>query len=306
MGGLKDHTFKTYIVGNREHFLYGETGLGVPPLTQIDLPFTVSLLRLLYLDLTPVYDLSDEFRRARRKLMETREARYAEEMREHVEAICDHHLYFEITRMDWRERFELAAERHYKDLPGDLLTDLLRERDITWIPSQIQTMQEQALALIEGVMDIEGEKVPFRKRLADFYTRNSGSDIFAFSPRPISYELIDRQGFAEVLHPRTVYDLIDFYFRECVKRELRARVCKTANAGFSSQDVPQRSIATRHWTPTGAPARNGARSASGRRNGATTKSFWHTAASTSGASPGSARGVSARAGSMLGARRRGR
>ena len=40
---------------------------------------------MLYLDLTPVYDLPNAFRRARRKLLETREARYAEEMREYVE-----------------------------------------------------------------------------------------------------------------------------------------------------------------------------------------------------------------------------
>ena len=232
MSDLLNHTFKTYIVGNREHFLYGETGLSAPPLTQTDLPFTVSLLRMLYLDLTPVYDLSDAFRRARRKLMETREARYAEEMREHVEEICNHHLYFEITRMDWRERFKLAEERHYEDLPGDLLTDLLRERDITWIPSQIQVMQEQALALIEGVMDIEGAKIPFQKRLVDYYVRNSSSDTFSFLPRPISYELIDGKDFTEVLYPRTVYDLIDFYFRECVKRELRARVCKNCQRWF--------------------------------------------------------------------------
>ena len=37
-------------------------------------------------------------------------------------------------------------------------------------------MREQALALIEGVMDIDGEKIPVRKMLADYYARNSGSD----------------------------------------------------------------------------------------------------------------------------------
>ena len=48
----------------------------------------------------------------------------------------------------------------------------------------------------------------------------------------ISYELIDGKDFAEVLYPRTVYDLIDFYFRECIKRELRARVCKNCQRWF--------------------------------------------------------------------------
>lgn len=32
--------------------------------------------------------------------------------------------------------------------------------------------------------------------------------------------------FAEVLYPKDICDLIDFHVRECVKREVRMRVCK--------------------------------------------------------------------------------
>ena len=56
---------------------------------------------------------------------------------------------------------------------------------------------------------------------------------FQFQPQPVNFEVIDRRIFAEVLYPKDIYDLIDRHIRECVKREVRMRVCKNCLRYFA-------------------------------------------------------------------------
>ena len=58
-------------------------------------------------------------------------------------------------------------------------------------------------------------------------------NTFQFQPQPMSFEVIDRKVFAEVLYPNDIYDLIDFHVRECVKREVKMRVCKNCLRYFA-------------------------------------------------------------------------
>ncbi len=54
----------------------------------------------------------------------------------------------------------------------------------------------------------------------------------------MSYELLYQETFAEILCPETVYDLVDYHLRECLKREIKMRVCKklrTAVRGDSTR-----------------------------------------------------------------------
>ena len=56
---------------------------------------------------------------------------------------------------------------------------------------------------------------------------------FQFQPQTVNFEVIDRRIFAEVLYPKDIYDLIDHHIRECVKREVRMRVCKNCLRYFA-------------------------------------------------------------------------
>ena len=51
----------------------------------------------------------------------------------------------------------------------------------------------------------------------------------------MSFELIDEDTFAEVLRQNSIYDLIDFHARECIKREVRLRRCKNCGRYFAIQ-----------------------------------------------------------------------
>ena len=76
---------------------------------------------------------------------------------------------------------------------------------------------------------------PYLRKLVAYYDR-AGDDVlsaFQFQPRSMNFEVIDDKTFAEALHPKTIYDLIDFSVRECVKQEVKTRVCKNCGRYFT-------------------------------------------------------------------------
>ena len=46
---------------------------------------------------------------------------------------------------------------------------------------------------------------------------------------------MDDKTFTDVLYPDSIYSIIDFHLRECVKREARLRVCKNCGRYFAIQ-----------------------------------------------------------------------
>ena len=61
------------------------------------------------------------------------------------------------------------------------------------------------------------------QKLADYYAREEREPlkVFHFRPQLMDFERAEGQGFVEVLRPRSIYDLIDFSVRECIKREIK-------------------------------------------------------------------------------------
>lgn len=49
----------------------------------------------------------------------------------------------------------------------------------------------------------------------------------------MNFETVDKKTFTEVLCPKDIYDIIDFFVRECIKRELPFRVCKNCGKYFA-------------------------------------------------------------------------
>lgn len=61
----------------------------------------------------------------------------------------------------------------------------------------------------------------------------AGKGVFRFRPQQMNYELMYRQTFTEFLCPDTVYDLIDYHLRECLKWESNMRRCKNCGRLFA-------------------------------------------------------------------------
>ena len=70
--------------------------------------------------------------------------------------------------------------------------------------------------------------------------------VYKFQPQKLYYEMYDRDTFAEVLYPDSIYDLIDYHLKECIRRGVKLRKCKTADGTLWCRVTAARSIATGH------------------------------------------------------------
>ena len=227
---MPDYVFKTYLADGREYFLYGETEGGQAQLTKKDFPFPESLLRLLYLDIWAYDRQIRQFDKLLMELYHTREEECARQLLTLLEELAESHIYFQLLRLDWRARLQEARRRNYENI-----LDLLPHKEITHIPSNIHAIQNQVLGLIQKALDIDGRKGSLEQKLADYYAQGEREPlkVFHFHPQLMDFERVEGQKFVEVLCPRNIYDLIDFSVRECIKREVKMRVCKNCGHWFA-------------------------------------------------------------------------
>ena len=227
---MPNYIFKMYLAAGREHFLYGEIGNSPSQLTKKDFPFPESLLRLLYLDIWAYDGQIKQFDKLLMELYRTREEKCARQLLPLLDELAELHIYFQLLRLDWRARLREARRRNYENI-----LDLLPHKEITHIPSNIHAIQNQVLGLIQKALDIDGRKGSLEQKLADYYAQGEREPlkVFHFHPQLMDFERVEGQKFVEVLCPRNIYDLIDFSVRECIKREVKMRVCKNCGHWFA-------------------------------------------------------------------------
>ena len=243
-----DHTFKTYIANGREYYEYSVDALtwlerselerhGQPTLIKKDFPFPESLLSLLYFDTRELEPLVKRIDKAIREFLPSKDEQYVHEGLAALDELAQIHVYFELVRLEWRWRFaELKAngnENRSKWLP--------RKR-ITHIPANIEVVQRQIIDLFSHALDMDGEKKPLPERITKYYhwfkenyRFEAHTEPFQFECQSLSFEAVDDKTFTDVLYPDSIYSIIDFHLRECVKREARLRVCKNCGRYFAIQ-----------------------------------------------------------------------
>lgn len=57
--------------------------------------------------------------------------------------------------------------------------------------------------------------------------------LFRFQKLNIKYEMVEDRAFTDVLYPESIYDVIDYILRECIKREQPIRKCKNCQKYFA-------------------------------------------------------------------------
>lgn len=92
-------------------------------------------------------------------------------------------------------------------------------------------VQRQIIDLFDHALNMDGEKRPLPERITKYYRWFKEHHLFEAPSRPfqferqsLSFEAVDDTAFTDVLYPDSIYGLIDFHLRECVKRETRLRV----------------------------------------------------------------------------------
>ena len=91
---------------------------------------------------------------------------------------------------------------------------------------------QDSLKIDKESWNIDGEKKSVSEKMVEYYNASGGDTLttFQFRPHPMNFEVIDCKTFTEVLYPRSIYDLIDYADRECVKRKVKLRISKTVDA----------------------------------------------------------------------------
>ena len=227
---MSEYMFKTYIANGREYFIYSDDVSDDRFTQKIDFPFSESLLSLLDLDIWKREPQIKKIDRALLELYRTRDARYTEDVFFTLQSLSDVHIFFKLLFLDWSKRLNEAEKDNFAHA-----SDMLSHKAIAHIPSNIDYAQKQIKDLLERVLDMDASKRSVSSRLYDYYKDpyHVVPRPFEFHPLTVSFEMIDRNAYAEVLYPKSIYDLIDYYLREWVRREQKMRVCKNCGKYFA-------------------------------------------------------------------------
>ena len=222
--------FKTCITNGRELYAFIEEELNDQQMSTRATVFPESLLSFLYLDIEqmrPVFQgLADGVRR-----VITEKSR--EESERTYKLFCDladAHVYFELLRLDWKLRLDRAWYMGYEFPQNFLQAEYLDE-----MPDKLLTLQQQALELLTQIWVTDTGECSVDEKMTACYlaAEQAGRELFRSQPQRMNYELLYRETFAEILCPETVYDLIDYHLRECLKREIKMRACKNCGRLFA-------------------------------------------------------------------------
>ena len=226
---MHTYIFRTYIDGGREYYEYTDAADREQTIRK-DFPFPESLMSLLYMDIWELEPITKRMDKALLAFYQSRDYNELQIVAAGLNELASRHICFELLRLDWLERLDMVDST----APGDF-QDLLPHKKISHLCSSIDTMQKQIKGLIAQVLDMDGEKRSVSEKMVAYYNAEGGDTLntFQFHPQSMSFEVIDRRIFAEVLYPKDIYDLIDHHIRECVKREVRMRVCKNCLRYFA-------------------------------------------------------------------------
>lgn len=226
---MPDYIFKTYIDGGREYYEYTDAADREQTIKK-DFPFPESLMSLLYMDIWELEPITKRMDKALMSFYQSGDYNELQIAAAGLKELASRHICFELLRLDWLERLDMVDST----APGDF-QDLLPHKKISHLCSSIDTMQKQIKGLIAQVLDMDGEKKFVSEKMVAYYNAEGGDTLntFQFQPQTMNFEVINHKIFAEVLYPRDIYDLIDFHVRECVKREVKMRVCKNCLRYFA-------------------------------------------------------------------------
>lgn len=162
------------------------------------------------------------------------------------------HIFFKLLFLDWSKRLNEAEKDNFAHA-----SDMLPHKAIAHIPSNIDYAQKQIKDLLERVLDMDASKRSVSSRLYDYYKDPYHVDPrpFEFHPLTVSFEMIDRNAYAEVLYPKSIYDLIDYYLREWSDGNRRCGSAKIAESISQSPDEPTPNTVTVCLTRRDVPAR---------------------------------------------------
>ena len=192
--------------------------------------FPESLLSFLYFDIEWMRPAFQRLADGVRKVITERSREESDRVCEVLAGMANHHPYFVLLFLDWKYHLDRAWYLSYEFPQNYLQVEYLDE-----MPDNLKRLQRQALDLLTHIWVTDTSEKSVDEKMTAYYlaAEQAGKDVFRFRPQKMNYELMYRETFAEFLCPDTVYDLIDYHLRECLKREIRMRPCKNCGRLFA-------------------------------------------------------------------------
>ena len=225
------YEFKTCISDGME--LYGfvqEEPNGQRIMSTRNARFPESLLSFLDFDIEQIRLAFQPLADGVRKVIAKKSREESDRVCQMFAGLTNYHPYFVLLFLDWRYRLDRAWYLGYEFPQNYLQVEYLDE-----MPDNLERLQQQALDLLTHIWVKNTSEKSVDEKMTAYYleAEQAGKDVFCFRLQKMSYELMFRETFAEVLCPDTVYDLIDYHLRECLKREIKMRQCKNCGRLFA-------------------------------------------------------------------------
>ena len=218
---MRTYTFKTYITGGKECYVVTDSQGRIVETKAV--PFPESLVSLLYTTLTGLDSWLQGISSYIELVTPANAHDSMKEISEQYDNLAKSLAYFELSKFQWRERI-----RQTRRSTGVMTGDALQDKEFAALCNQLQPIQQQLQTLVSHVLDMDWSKDSSMERMVSYYHAlgMDSPDAYRFRPCTTNFELVDENTFAEVLYPETIFDIIDFHARECVRQEIKFRVCK--------------------------------------------------------------------------------
>lgn len=215
------YKFKTCIIDGQEQYAVSPADCKDHPPETRSIQFPESLLSFVDIEMHTIAPLISDISDGVRCLSDEQRSADINKVLHALDALADHHIYFEVFRQEWAGRIAQSQsagplQKRWQQGTRHMVEDLVG-------------IQCQIKYLFSRVLDIDGEGGPVPEKMIS-YARTDSS--FQFRPQTTHYEIWNDAAFAEVLYPEFMYDLISYHIQECVKRELRFRICKNCGRYF--------------------------------------------------------------------------
>mgnify|MGYP007075840309 CR=1 FL=1 len=228
---MRHYEFKTCITNGMELYAFVQEEMdGRRVMSTRNAAFPESLLSFLDFDIEWMRPAFQRLSEGVRKAITEKSREEADRVCEILAGMANYHPYFALLFLDWKYHLDKARYLSYENAGF-----FLHPEDLDEMPDNFAILQRQALELLTHIWIEDTSEKSVDEKMTAYYleAEEAGKDVFRFRPQKMSFELMYRETFAEFLCPDTVYDLIDYHLRECLKREIKMRPCKNCGRLFA-------------------------------------------------------------------------
>jgi len=212
---MPDYKFKSCIIDGQEQYDITAANCQNQSTEARSIRFPGNLLSFVDIKMSEIAPLLSEISAGLTRLSEDQSTASVDKILRALDALADHHIYFEVFRQEWTDR--IGQYRSTSSLQK------IWQQGTQHMVEDLVGIQCRVKDIFSQVLDIDSKSSSIPERMIVYAKTESA---FQLCPQTVHYELWNDAAFTEVLYPKTMYELISYHLQECVKRRLRFRICK--------------------------------------------------------------------------------